>query len=58
MGYCYRDGVGVGIDRDKALECFEEAKEGIELRLKKYKGFGDEVVLKNSLEAIDSLKNL
>ena len=35
--------------------CFYEAKEGIELRIKKHKGFGDEVVLKNVLKAIDGL---
>ena len=55
IGYCYRDGDGVERDIDKARECFYEAKEGIELRIKKHKGFGDEVVLRNVLKAIDGL---
>lgn len=46
IGYCYRDGISVARDIDKARDCFNEAKTGIELRIKKHKGFGDEVVLK------------
>lgn len=57
MGYCYRDGIGVKKDLDKALEFFYEAKEGIEFRIKKNCGFGDEVVLKNIIKAINSIKN-
>lgn len=57
MGYCYRDGVGVKRDIQKARECFYEAKEGIELRIKKNKGFGDEVVLRNVLKAIEEIAN-
>ena len=58
IGYCYRDGDGVERDIDKARECFYEAKEGIELRIKKHKGFGDEVVLRNVLKAIDGLNTI
>ena len=56
IGYCYRDGVGVERNLRKALECFYEAKEGIELRIRKHKGFGDETVRKNILSAIDDLE--
>jgi len=55
MGYCYRDGIGVDADKEKAYYYFTEAKIGIEERIEKDKGFGDEVVLKNILEALSTL---
>lgn len=58
IGYCYRDGIGVEQDIEKARECFLEAKAGIELRIKKHKGFGDEVVQRNILRAIEELEVL
>lgn len=57
IGYCYRDGIGVEKDLSKALESFSEAKEGILLRIKKQKGFGDEKVLENVIKAIDTLSD-
>ena len=56
MGYCYRDGVGVAPDRETALKFFLDAKRGIEARLKKNPGYGDEVVARNIQAAIDSVK--
>ena len=56
MGYCYRDAVGVERDYNKAREFFLLAKRGIELRLKKHPGFGDQVVDANIKKALDDIE--
>lgn len=55
MGYCYRDGVGVKQDREKALDFFLKAKRGIEARKQKNPEYGDDVVERNILAAIESV---
>ena len=55
MGYCCRDGVGVEPDRDKALDFFLKAKRGIEARKRNNPRFGDDVVERNILAAIESV---
>ncbi len=57
MGYCYRDGIGVEVDRETALEYFVRAQNSLRHRLKNEPQFGDEVVMKNIKAAIDSLKD-
>ncbi len=56
MGYCYRDGIGVAPDRVKAMKFFLDAKRGIEARMKRHPGYGDEVVARNIQAAIESVK--
>ena len=41
MGYCYRDGVGVELDRERASDFFLKARKAIEARLSKDPEFGD-----------------
>ena len=57
MGYCYRDGIGVEVDRATALEYFVRAQNSLKHRLKNEPQFGDEVVMKNIKAAIESLKD-
>ncbi len=56
IGYCYRDGVGVSRNNKRAKEYFLLAKNGIELRLKKHPGFGDEVVARNINKALEDIE--
>ncbi len=55
MGYCWRDGVGVSPDPEKALEFFMKAKRAIKTRLERHPGFGDETVASNIEKAIASI---
>ena len=56
MGYCYRDGIGVKPDREKALDFFLKAQKGIEARKKAMDYYGDDVVTENIRKAIESVK--
>ena len=55
MGYCWRDGVGVSPDPEKALAFFLKAQKAITARLKEHPGFGDETVASNIEKAIASI---
>ena len=57
MGYCYRDGVGVPVDRVKARGYFQEAQRAIEKRLKIHPQYGDSVVAKNIAAALESVRD-
>ena len=57
MGYCYRDGIGVPPDSDKALEFFIKAKQAIKARMKTHPGFGDASVAANIEKAITGISH-
>ena len=56
MGYCYRDGIGVAPDPETALDFFLKARRGLQARMKRHPGFGDETVMANIERAIASVQ--